>query len=151
MQESPPQNTILFEILEVSTLFNRFAHSAGPCVENIGGCEIDARGTKKGSPGGQISLPRGSNFAPRGVPDGLPEPSGASWAPGRPEEGALGSWKIAWRGLGTVFRPSWRILGPFWVDLPPPGGARGGSRRAFLKAFWGRPGREAKTAHFLNT
>ena len=78
-------------------------------------------GPKKEAPEGQISPP-GGQISP---PGGLPEASWASWAPGRPEEGALGGeggvGKLHGVLLGPVFRPSWRILGPFWVDLPPRG------------------------------
>ena len=71
-------------------LFNRFAHSAGPGVENIVGTvwshlrgKVARRGLKNRRPGVQKRKPRGVKFRPPGGP------SGASWAPGRPEEGAL--------------------------------------------------------------
>ena len=99
--------------------------------------KMGSRGLGKSTPGGAKMTPRGWNFVPRGVPNGFPEASGgllgARWASGgrrpadgRPTEGS-------WSRLGAVLGPSWRLLGPFW---PPPGEARGGSGRSFLKVFW---------------
>ena len=62
----------------VATILNYCRHgmappackSASQAVE-----ESDARGSKKGGPGGQIRPPPGSNFASWGVPNGLLETS----------------------------------------------------------------------------
>ena len=101
----------------------------------------DARGSKNRSSGGQISPPRGSNFAPRGSQTGFWSPPGASWAPGRPQEGALG-------GKGTVLEPFWRVLGPLLVDFPTRGEGPGRLPEVIFEAFFGRPGREAKKSQF---
>ena len=91
-QKEPPASHKKTEhFFEYLTVFSALFMAPTACESGSQEVEVsDARGSKNRSSGGQISLPRGSNCAPRGVPDGLPEPSGASWAPGRPEEGALG-------------------------------------------------------------
>ena len=85
--------------------------------------------------------PGGSEMEPRAVKNGLPEASGgllvARSASGGRSGRKRGSWKIAWRALGTVFRLSWRILGPFWVDLPPPRGGPGRVPEGIFEGFFG--------------
>ena len=102
--------------------------------------ESDARGSKQGGPGGQISPPGGPISRPGGGPKtSFWRPPGASWVPGRPQERSRrekGSWKIRWRALGSVLGPSWRVLSPLRIDFLSQGGAREGSPRSFLKVFW---------------
>ena len=95
--------------------------------------KIDARGSKK--------EPHRSNFAPQGV---LWSPPGASWAPSRPQKGALGGKEEfencvegSWDHLGVLLARLGPILGRI---SPPPGGPRGGHFWTFL----GRPSRDLK-------
>ena len=91
--------------------------------------ERGSQGVEKSTPGGPKKEAPGVKFRPP-----------ANFAP-------QGSWKIAW-----LLGPSLAYLGPVLGRFAPR--ARGGTRRAFLKAFLGRPGRvwrEAKIEHFSNT
>ena len=103
---------------------------APPAPERV--MKIDARGSQK--------EPHRSNFA-------LPvlwSPPGASWAPSRPQKGALGGKEEfencvegSWDHLGVLLAR----LGPiFGSHFPPPGGPRGGQFWIFL----GRPSRDLK-------
>ena len=76
-------------------------------------------------PGDRFSFPEGCEMALQRLP-------GASWGPGRRQEGTLVdfgrkrvSQRIVWPALGTVLGPSWRLLAPIWVASPPPGGRQG--------------------------
>ena len=78
-------------------------------------------------------------------------PPGASWAPGRPVEDALGGKGGVGKLYGGLLGPSWGSLGASWARFGsiffPRGGGAG---RVILKGFWGLPGREAKTEQFSN-
>ena len=132
----------------LQTLFNRFAHSAGPGFE-----EPRAEELAKGGPGRFIMEPtwfRNRRFfgpswwilGPRGVI--FRSPRGAEW-PSRGFLGPLGGqvgvrralW-ATWGGKGCVKKLYGRLLGSSWghlgrswarfgSDPHPPGGARGGS------------------------
>ena len=97
--------------------------------------------------------PRGSNFAPWGVPDGLPEPSGTSWAPGRPEEGALGGKGGVGKLHGGLLGPSLGPLGVSWARFgsicPPPGGARGAVPEGIFEGFFGTSRLRGKNCAFF--
>ena len=74
--------------------------------------KIDARGSQK--------EPHRSNFAPQGV---LWSPPGASWAPSRPQKGALGGKEEfencvegSWDHLGVLLAR----LGPILGRISPP-------------------------------
>ena len=88
-------------------------HTAGPGLEK-NAVTVWPHLRWKGARGVQIDA-RGSKKEPRGP---------VSWAPGRPQEGALGinggSWKIVWRALETILGSSGRALAPFWVEFPLP-------------------------------
>ena len=82
--------------------------------------------------GADFRLPGGSFFAPEGCEMAFQRLPGASWGPGWRQEGTLVdfgrkrvSQQIVWTALGAVLGPSWRLLGPFWVTSPPPGGGPG--------------------------
>ena len=98
--------------------------------------KIDARGSKK--------EPHRSNFAPQGV---LWSPPGASWAPSRPQKGALGGKEEfencvegSWDHLGVLLARLGPILGRISPPLGGPGEAPGGHFWTFL----GRPSRDLK-------
>ena len=98
-------------------------------------------------PGSHFSLPEGCEMAFQRLP-------GASWGPGRRQEGTLGDLgrkrvrqKIVWTALGVVLGPSWPLLGPFWVGSPPPGRSSG---RYFLKDFSEVKPRAAKMSIFYS-
>ena len=111
-------------------------------------------GRGKSVPGGLKIAPRGSNFGPRGVRNGLLEVSrgalGTRSVSGGRSGRKRGSWKIVRMGLGALWGPSWRVLGPFWVSSPPPGGGRGGSGRSFLEVFGRSRPRPPKKLIFLS-
>ena len=100
--------------------------------------KIDARGSKK--------EPHRSNFAPQGV---LWSPPGASWAPSRPQKGALGgkeefehfvegSWDHLWVLLAR--------LGPILGRIPPP---LGGPGEVIFGLFWDVPAEISKMSFCL--
>ena len=153
-------------------LFNRFAHSAGPGVEDIVGTVLThlrgkgaRRELKNRCPWVQKRKLRGSNFAPRGsnfAPGGLLEPS---W-------GVLGArspprTEVVWLGdpfpedrncqnptkvrQCVRFLPSWGAPVGVWGRLGPARlpseGGWGGSKRPFWAVFlaiWSR----ASKIHF---
>ena len=76
-------------------------------------------------PGDRFSFPEGCEMALQRLP-------GASWGPGRRQEGTLVdfgrkrvSQRIVWTALGAVLGPSWRLLSPIWVTSPPSGRGQG--------------------------
>ena len=79
-------------------------------------------------PGDRFSFPEGCEMALQRLP-------GASWGPGRRQEGTsvdFGrkrvSQQIVWTALGAILGPSWLLLGPFWVASPTPRRRPGESR-----------------------
>ena len=104
-------------------------------------------GPKKEAPGGQIRPPRGSISRPGESQTGFWRPPGASWAPGRPQEGALGEKRAVGKLYGRFLGPSSGLLAPLRPvsgRLSPPGGAPGMLREIIfggilgtcLKEFW---------------
>ena len=115
--------------------------SASQAVE-----ESDARGSKKGGPGGQIRPPRGP-ISRSGASGDLLGRLGrqvglrrALWARTEQLENCM---EGSWDRLGALLAR----LGPVLGRFSSPGGGAG---RVILKVFWGLPGREAKTEHFSN-
>ena len=89
-------------------------------------------------PGDRFSFPEGCEMALQRLP-------GASWGPGRRQEGTLVdfgrkrvSQQIVWTALGAILGPSWLLLGPFWVASPTPGRRPGESRGDDLLEFFQR-------------
>ena len=79
-------------------------------------------GVKNRRPGVQKRKPRGLNFAPRGQISppgefqmGFWTPPGASWAPGRPVEDALGGKGGVGKLYGGLLGPSWGSFGASWA------------------------------------
>ena len=149
----------------ITALFNRFAHSAGPGVENIVGTvwpqlrgKGARRGDEKSTPGGPKKEAPGIKFRPPGVK--FRPPGSSKWASGL-LLGRLGRqvglWRTLWAAKGELencMEGSWDRLGALLARLGPvldrfssPGRGAG---RVILKGFWGLPGREAKTEQFLN-
>ena len=98
--------------------------------------KVVRRRLKKATPGGPKKEAPGVKFRP---PWGPKRASGASWAPGRPQEGALGGKGGGGKLYGGLLGPSWSPFGASWARcwsiFPPGGRGRGGSRRSFLKLF----------------
>ena len=70
---------------------------------------------------------------------------GASWAPGRPQEGALGGKGRVGKlygGLGVLLAPLRPVSGRF--SPPAPGGGPGEAPGGHFWTFFGRPSRDLK-------
>ena len=86
-QKEPPASHKKLSIFRILDGFSALFMAPTACESGSQEVEVsDARGSKNRSSGGQIW----SNFAPRGSQTGFLSPPGASSAPGRPQEGALG-------------------------------------------------------------